>query len=69
MRVLLDENLSQRFRRLIPGHEIFTAGYMGWDGKKNGQLLALMSAADFQALITFDKALPTQQNRRPQASA
>jgi len=62
MRVLIDENMSPRFRQFISGHEVFTAKYMMWDGKKNGELLALMKTENFQALITFDKALPSQQN-------
>jgi hypothetical protein len=62
MRVLLDENMPQRFRLLLPGHEVFTSKYMAWDGKKNGELLAAMKAQGFQALITYDKALPAQQN-------
>lgn len=33
-----------------------------WNGKKNGELLALMLAEDFQALFTFDQNLEHQQN-------
>ena len=62
MRILLDENMPLRFRHFLSGHDVFTAQYMGWDGKKNGELLALMQAEKFQAFITFDKALPAQQN-------
>lgn len=35
---------------------------MGWQSKKNGELLALMLAEGFDALITFDKNLRHQQN-------
>jgi predicted nuclease of predicted toxin-antitoxin system len=62
MRVLLDENMPQRFRRLLPNHGVVTAAYMGWEGKENGDLLKAMKAEGFQALVTFDKALVKQQN-------
>ena len=35
---------------------------MGWHGKKNGELLGLMTMHDFDALITIDKNLAYQQN-------
>ncbi len=35
---------------------------MGWNGKKNGELLNLMIEYRFDALITFDKNLQYQQN-------
>jgi predicted nuclease of predicted toxin-antitoxin system len=62
MRVLLDENMPHRFRRLLPDHEVFTVSYLGWRGKKNGELLALMKGEEFRALVTFDKALVEQQD-------
>lgn len=35
---------------------------MGWNGKKNGELLQLLLDNNFTALITFDKNLQYQQN-------
>jgi hypothetical protein len=35
---------------------------MGWAGKKNGELLALMAAAGFEVLLTVDRGLQRQQN-------
>lgn len=35
---------------------------MGWNGKTNGQLLALLTATGFDILITLDKSLYQQQN-------
>lgn len=35
---------------------------MGWNGVKNGELLKLMIADEFDVLITFDKNLQFQQN-------
>jgi hypothetical protein len=34
----------------------------GWNGKKNGELLALMIEDKFDVLFTFDQNLPHQQN-------
>ena len=36
----------------------------GWSGKKNGELLALMSAAGFEVLLTVDQGVRYQQNLR-----
>ena len=62
MRLLLDENLPMRLRKELPAHDVFTVIYMGWAGKKNGELLSLMLQEGFDALITFDKNLQHQQN-------
>ncbi len=35
---------------------------MGWSGKKNGELLQLMSQAEFTILLTADQNLRYQQN-------
>ena len=35
---------------------------MGWSGKKNGELLALMSGDGFEILLTVDQNLRHQQN-------
>ena len=43
MKLLLDENLPHKLRHEIAGHEVVTAGYMGWSGIENGELLALVS--------------------------
>jgi len=37
---------------------------MGWSGKKNGQLLQLMGAQNFEVLLTVDQNLRYQQNLR-----
>jgi len=61
MRVLLDECLPSRLKRLLPGHEVSTVADAGWAGKTNGELLSL--AVDrFDAFVTIDKNLPAQQN-------
>ena len=35
---------------------------MGWAGKKNGELLALMASNGFELLLTVDQNLKFQQN-------
>ena len=62
MRVLLDENLPHKLRRLFEDDiEVVTVSDLGWKGKENGDLLR--SAADeFDAFITMDKGIPNQQN-------
>lgn len=62
MRVLLDECVPHRLRNYLPGHAVMTVRYMGWSGKKNGELLALMTANGFEVLLTVDQALQHQQN-------
>jgi hypothetical protein len=62
MKLLLDENLPKRLKQDFPGHEVFTVFEMGWNGIKNGELLKLLLAENFDGLITFDKNLQYQKN-------
>ena len=63
MRVLLDEQLDWRLGRSFgEGFEVETVAGRGWKGKKNGELLALMEEAGFDALVTVDRGIPRQQN-------
>ncbi len=62
MRVLLDENLPKRLKLDFAEHEVFTIRDKGWNGVKNGELLALMIKNGFDVPITFDKNLQYQQN-------
>ncbi len=64
MRVLLDECVPKRLGRSLIGHAVRTVPQEGWSGKKNGELLALMSAAGFEVLLTVDQGIPHQQNLR-----
>ena len=49
MKLLLDENLPHDLRHHIGGHQVITTAYMGWSGKKNGELLRLAGDAGFDA--------------------
>jgi predicted nuclease of predicted toxin-antitoxin system len=62
MKLLLDENLPKRLKQDFSEHQIFTVANKAWIGKNNGELLKLMLAEKFDALITFDKNLQHQQN-------
>jgi predicted nuclease of predicted toxin-antitoxin system len=62
MLLLLDENLPKRLKSDFPNHQVFTVWEKGWNGIKNGELLQLMIANNFDALLTFDKNLQFQQN-------
>ncbi|WP_207393693.1 hypothetical protein [Duganella aceris] len=59
--MLLDESVPAGLRRHLPGHVVSTVGEKGWNGLKNGLLLA-QAATSFDAFITVDKNLPYQQN-------
>lgn len=62
MLLLLDENLPKRLKSDFPDHEVFTVRDKEWNGIKNGELLKLMLANNFDALLTFDKNLRHKQN-------
>ena len=62
MRVLLDEHIPRKLRQLFEGGiEVVTVGYLGWKGKKNGELLRI-AENQFDAIITMDQGIPHQQN-------
>jgi predicted nuclease of predicted toxin-antitoxin system len=62
MKVLIDENLSERLHADFLRHKAYTVSYMGWKGKENGELIRMMIECQFEALITLDKNLQYQQN-------
>jgi predicted nuclease of predicted toxin-antitoxin system len=62
MKLLLDENLPSRLKRDFLRHEVSTVRDNGWNGYKNGELLAAMISDNFDVLLTFDKNLQHQQN-------
>lgn len=62
MRILIDECVDRRVNRTLAGHDVWTVPQMGWAGKKNGELLALMAANGFEVLLTVDQNLRHQQN-------
>jgi hypothetical protein len=63
MKILLDENLPRKLKfNFTADHELFTVQEMNWLGKRNGELLGLMTLNGFDAFVTIDKNLQHQQN-------
>jgi len=61
MRVLLDECVPKRLGRHLDPHECKIPVQLGWDGIKNGRLLAL-AEKEFDVLVTMDRNLSFQQS-------
>jgi len=63
MKIILDENLPRQLKMDFASDlEVTTVRDMGWQGKKNGELLGLIAFNGFDIFITIDKNLPNQQN-------
>ena len=61
MKLLLDECVHQDLRHDIAGHDVYTVRYQKWAGVKNGHLLALAAANEFDAVVKTDRNLEYQQ--------
>ena len=64
MRLLLDECVPRPLLRDLAGHDVHHVVDLGWSSKRNGELLELMLAQGFKALLTVDQNIPFQQNVR-----
>jgi predicted nuclease of predicted toxin-antitoxin system len=64
MRILLDECVPRPLKRELSNYDSQTVVEMGWAGKKNGELLNLMTRNGFTVLLTTDQNLRYQQNLR-----
>jgi hypothetical protein len=63
MKILLNENLPRKLKSDFgPEQEVSTVRDMGWTGKKNGELLGLITFNGFDFFVTVDKNLKYQQN-------
>lgn len=63
MKILLDENIPVKvITDFGKGFQVKTVQGMGWFGKKNGELLGLMTFNGFDMFITMDRNLKHQQN-------
>ncbi|WP_449418959.1 DUF5615 family PIN-like protein [Phormidium nigroviride] len=62
MRILLDECVPRPLKRELTDYQVRTVVEMGWSGKKNGELLQLMTQENFTILLTADQNLRYQQN-------
>jgi hypothetical protein len=61
VKVLLDECVDWRSGRDIVGHDVKTAGRMGWTAIKNGELLAL-AEEQFDVFVTVDRNSPLSRS-------
>jgi predicted nuclease of predicted toxin-antitoxin system len=64
MKILIDECVPRKLKQFLNGHTCRTAAEADFLGKKNGVLLRLAEANGFDALITLDRGIETQQNLR-----
>ncbi len=63
MKILFDESLPKRLKKHFAGFTVKTVPEMGWQGKKNGELMSLM-ASHFDVFLTADQNLMYQINLR-----
>jgi len=61
LKLLLDECVDRRLAQHITGYSVRTVTEMGWNGIKNGQLLAL-AQSEFDVFVTVDRNLSFQQH-------
>jgi predicted nuclease of predicted toxin-antitoxin system len=62
VKVLLDEDLDHRLRKMLAPHDLFTVRYLGWAGLKNGELLSIAERNGVEVFLTGDQGLKYQQN-------
>jgi len=62
MKILLDECVTKKLKRLLENYEVYTVAEMGWNGLKNGNLLQKATQECFDILLTIDKSIDSQQN-------
>jgi len=53
---------AEALLRDLTDHDVHHVVDLGWSSKRNGELLKLMVAEQFEALFTVDRNLPFQQN-------
>jgi predicted nuclease of predicted toxin-antitoxin system len=64
MKILIDECVPRKLKPFLTGHTCRTVSEAGFSGKKNGALLELAEANSYDALITIDRGMESQQNLR-----
>ena len=60
-RVLLDHNVPEGVRDLLPGHEVALTREKGWSRLANGALLAAAEREGFEVFVTGDRNIRFQQ--------
>jgi predicted nuclease of predicted toxin-antitoxin system len=64
MKILLDECVPRKLKPHLSNHVCRTVSEAGFSGKKNGILLRLAEAEGYDALVTIDRGMETQQSLR-----
>lgn len=64
MKILFDQGVPKPLQAHLSGHDVTRVFQLGWNKKKNGELLALAEEAGFQILVTTDQNLRHQQSLR-----
>lgn len=62
MKILLDECITKKAKRLLVEFEVQTVAEIGFSGLKNGKLLTHAEKYGFDILLTIDKNMDYQQN-------
>jgi hypothetical protein len=62
MRILLDECIPRKLKKLLAPHPCASVAEAGWTGWKNGELLAAAESSGFQVFLTIDRGIEYQQN-------
>lgn len=62
MKIILDEGVPRQVAKYLSNHDVKTVASQGWAGIVNGRLLALIEGAAFEAFVTADKNIPSQQS-------
>jgi predicted nuclease of predicted toxin-antitoxin system len=62
MKLLFDQGTPVPLRSHLPSHIVETAYEKGWSNLKNGDLLNVAEAEEFDVLVTTDQNLRYQQN-------
>jgi hypothetical protein len=62
VRILFDECTPRPLLRELGGFDVAHVLDLGWQGRKNGVLLASMLDAGFTVFVTVDRNVPYQQN-------
>jgi hypothetical protein len=60
-RVLLDHNVPEGVRGLLPGHDVALTRGKGWSRLANGALLAAAERDGFEVFVTGDRNIRFQQ--------
>jgi hypothetical protein len=67
LKIAPDEGVPEGFIEHLPGHHVQSVRQLGLKSVKNGQLLAFIERAQFDAFVTNDKKMEAegQLSRRP----